>query len=511
MKRRLLSLLLTAGMCVGLLAGCGGGDSTSKGTDTSGGNVGEESQGTSDAGDETDGNEETVDLNMVMISMGLNLEDAGKVQDAVNEYIEPLIHARVNIEWLDMADYVNQMNLKLTGGDVIDVMPTFGAMTSMWYAQDALMPMDELLKEYGQGVIDAVGENYMVAGYINGQLYAIPCVQSFARTHSLMYRKDLAEQYELDMDSVKTLEDLTPIFEKLHAADSGLTMLVSNNPSDPMLIDWAWDGLGDEYGVILDAANSTEVVNLFETEEYKNLVELMHEWYVAGYVQTDASTTTENMGALLSTGTSFGVIGFSYPGGVEEQSKICGYELAEVDLVPALATTNTISSSVMTIPSTSAHPEKAMEFINLLYTDATLTNLLYYGIEGANYQVVGDGIKDYVDGEDMTTCKYMNPFKIGNQLIGYREATEPEGINDTVKKFNEEAAVSKAAGFSYDSASVANQLAALETVAAKYRRGLECGSLDPATELPKFIEELKGAGIDDVVAAKQEQINAWAK
>lgn len=514
MKKRLLSLLLTAGMCAGLLAGCGGGDTASNGSNASGGSGNESSQGSSDAGgepggNEADGNEETVPLNMVMISMGLNLEDAGKVQDAINEYLEPLIHATVNIEWLDMGDYVNQMNLKLTGGDVIDVMPTFGSMTSMWYAQDALMPMDDLVQQYGQGVIEAVGENYMVAGNINGQLYAIPCVQSFARNHTLMYRKDLAEQYELDMDSVKSLEDLTPIFEKLHAADPSLTLLVSNNPSDPMLTDWAWDGLGDEYGVILDAENSTEVVNLFETEEYKNLVELMHEWYSAGYIQTDASTTTENMGALLSTGTSFGVIGFSYPGSVEEQSMICSYELAEMELVPALATTNTINSMVMTIPSTSAHPEKAMEFINLLYTDTDLINMLYYGIEGANYQVISDGVVDYMDGENMMTAKYVNKFKIGNQLIGYREKTEPAGINETLEKFNAEAAMSKASGFSYDSASVANQLAALETVAAKYRRGLECGSLDPATELPKFIEELKGAGIDDVVAAKQEQLNTW--
>lgn len=506
MKKRLLSLLLTAGMCVGLLAGCGG-----KGADN-GGNA--NNGGTGDggsAGGSQSGSEETVDLNMVMISMGLNLEDAGAVQDAINAYIEPLIHANVNIEWLDMGDYMNQMNLKLTGGDVIDVMTTFGTMTSMWYAQDALRSMDDLIETYGQGVIEAVGEEYLTTGYINGQLYSVPTVQAFAQSRVLMYRKDLAEQYGIDMSSVKTLEDLTPIFEKLHAADPGLTLLVSNNPSDPMLINWDWDGLGDEYGVIMDAENDTKVVNLFETEEYKNLVTLMHDWYVAGYVQTDASTTTENMGTLLSAGNAFGVIGYAGPGDVVDQSVICGYELAEIELIEPLATTNTVNQSVMTIPSTSANPQKAMEFINLMYTDSTLMNLFYYGIEGSNYQVIGEGRVDYMDGEDMMTCKYVNPFKIGNQLIAYREASEPDGMNDLVKQFNASARVSKALGFAYDSASVGNQLAALETVSAKYRRGLECGSLDPATELPKFIEELKNAGIDEVIAAKQEQMDAWAK
>lgn len=506
MKKRLLSLLLTAGMCAGLLAGCGGNGADNGGNDNSG-----QSGNGGSAGDSQSGSEETVDLNMVMISMGLNLEDADAVEAAINEYIEPLIHANINMEWLDMGDYVNQMNLKLTGGDVIDVMPTFGTMTSMWYAQEALRPMDDLIKTYGQGVKAAVGEAYLATGYINGQLYAIPTVQAFAQTRTFMYRKDLAEKYGIDLSGVKTLEDLTPIFEKLHEADAGLTLLVSNNPSDPMLKNWDWDGLGDEYGVIMDAESATDVVNLFETEEYKELVTLMHDWYAAGYVQTDASTTTENMGTLLSTGNAFGVIGYSGPGDVEEQSGICGYELAEVELIESLATTNTVNNSVMTIPSTSAHPEKAMEFINLMYTDSTLMNLIYYGIEGSNYQVVGEDRMDYVEGQDMMTCKYVNPFKIGNQLIAYREATEPEGINEIVEQFNAGARVSKALGFAYDSASVGNQLAALETVAAKYRRGLECGSLDPATELPKFIEELKNAGIDEVIAVKQEQLDAWAK
>lgn len=506
MKKRLLSLLLTAGMCAGLLAGCGGNGADNGGNDNSG-----QSGNGGSAGDSQSGSEETVDLNMVMISMGLNLEDADAVEAAINEYIEPLIHANINMEWLDMGDYVNQMNLKLTGGDVIDVMPTFGTMTSMWYAQEALRPMDDLIETYGQGVKAAVGEAYLATGYINGQLYAIPTVQAFAQTRTFMYRKDLAEKYGIDLSGVKTLEDLTPVFEKLHEADAGLTLLVSNNPSDPMLKNWDWDGLGDEYGVIMDAESATDVVNLFETEEYKELVTLMHDWYAAGYLQTDASTTTENMGTLLSTGNAFGVIGYSGPGDVEEQSGICGYELAEVELIESLATTNTVNNSVMTILSTSAHPEKAMEFINLMYTDSTLMNLIYYGIEGSNYQVVGEDRMDYVEGQDMMTCKYVNPFKIGNQLIAYREATEPEGINEIVEQFNAGARVSKALGFAYDSASVGNQLAALETVAAKYRRGLECGSLDPATELPKFIEELKNAGIDEVIAVKQEQLDAWAK
>lgn len=503
MTKRLFALALAACMTTGLLAGCGSSNSGNASGSADSGNGGNTASSDS---------EESVELKMLMISMGLNLEDADKVEAAINEYIEPIVHATLDIEWLDMGDYMNQLNLKLTSGEEIDILPTFGSMTSMWFAQDALMPITDLIQNYGQGIIDAVGEEYMKAGYINGELYSIPCIQSFAQNRALFYKKDIAEKYNIDMSQVKTLEDLTDVFAQLHEADPSLTLLVSNNPNDPMLTGWDWDGLSDEYGVLMGQADALDVVNLFETDEYKQLVTLMHEWYQEGYVQTDASTTTENMGTLLSASNAFATIAKSRPGTREEESAICGYELEEVQLVEPLATTSTVNNVVLTIPSTAVYPEKAMEVINLLYTDSTFTNLLYYGIEGEHYQVVDEtnGKIDYVDGQDVTTCKYVNKLTIGNTLIGYLEATDSDTLREDTKTFNEEAAQSKALGFAYDSSSVSNQLAALETVCAKYRRGLECGSLDPETELPKFIEELKNAGIDDVIAAKQEQLNNWA-
>ncbi len=522
MKKKVLSLFMVLIMCAGLLAGCGGSGGSGSGSGSTSAADDKNAQTSADSGqtEAKDGTAapaaddgETVELKMVMISMGLNLEDAGKVQDAINAYIQPKINATVSIEWLDMGDFANQLNLKLTSGETIDVLPVFGTFLSSLYAQEALSPMSELIANYGQGIVSAVGEDYMQAGYINGELYAIPTIQSFAAGFSLMYRVDIAEKYNLDFSNVKSLEDLTPIFETLHEKEPGMAMLVSNNPSDPMLTAYNWDVLVDEYGVLLDASNSLTVENLFESDEYKNLVTLMHEWYESGYIQTDAATTSDNMATLLKAGNSFGVIGSAYPGVVEQESMNCGYELAEVKLTDALSSTSRVNNSIIAIPTTSAHPEKAMEFINLLYTDAELLNMLYYGIEGEHYQVVDaqQGKVGYVDGQDMMSCKYVNKLKIGNQLLTYIDATSPDSLNENIEAYNASAKKSKALGFTYDSSSVANELAALDTVSAKYRRGLECGSLNPETELPKFIEELKNAGIDDVIAEKQAQLDAWVK
>ena len=54
-----------------------------------------------------------------------------------------------------------------------------------------------------------------------------------------------------------------------------------------------------------------------------------------------------------------------------------------------------------------------------------------------------------------------------------------------------------------------NEITACQNVKSKYANGLELGALDPNEALPKFIDELKAAGIDTIVKEKQAQLDAW--
>lgn len=49
----------------------------------------------------------------------------------------------------------------------------------------------------------------------------------------------------------------------------------------------------------------------------------------------------------------------------------------------------------------------------------------------------------------------------------------------------------------------------LDSVLAEYRLGLENGELDPEEYLPKFIQALREAGIEKVIAEKQRQLDSW--
>ena len=53
------------------------------------------------------------------------------------------------------------------------------------------------------------------------------------------------------------------------------------------------------------------------------------------------------------------------------------------------------------------------------------------------------------------------------------------------------------------------EMAALANVAAQYALALDCGAVDPETELPKFLEALEQAGMATYLQAANDQLAAY--
>ena len=56
--------------------------------------------------------------------------------------------------------------------------------------------------------------------------------------------------------------------------------------------------------------------------------------------------------------------------------------------------------SMNAIPASCENPERVLMFMNRLYSDKALVNLLVYGIEGTHYTKVSDNIIDFAAGTD---------------------------------------------------------------------------------------------------------------
>jgi putative aldouronate transport system substrate-binding protein len=235
-------------------------------------------------------------------------------------------------------------------------------------------------------------------------------------------------------------------------------------------------------------------------------------WAKAGYLNKDAATSQVNAGDMLKADKSFSYFIGLKPGNLESETRAIGKELVFAPLMPNVyATTSDALGGLWTISTNSANPERAMMFMNLMYTDKNLANLFIYGIEGKHYVKVSDNSIDFPPGIDSKTVGYsIQSWIYANPSIAYLMKSDLQEMWKLTAEANRKAIKSKALGFSFNSEPVKNEIIALKNVTDQYVKGLETGTLDPAEKLSEFRGKLKAAGIDKVIAEKQKQLDAWA-
>lgn len=86
---------------------------------------------------------------------------------------------------------------------------------------------------------------------------------------------------------------------------------------------------------------------------------------------------------------------------------------------------------------------------------------------------------------------------------------QPDNLYELYAESNKKAVASLALGFTFDSVPVANQVTACNNVIAQYYLPLINGEVDIDEVLPVFQQALRDAGINDIIAEKQAQLDAW--
>ena len=138
-------------------------------------------------------------------------------------------------------------------------------------------------------------------------------------------------------------------------------------------------------------------------------------------------------------------------------------------------------------------------------------NTLTWGIEGRDWVMGDDGYATYPDGVTSETVSYHEgDFLYGNQFI----TAQWEGA--TVTRDEQRAATesekhSKYYGFQLDNTGLENTVTACYNVEQQYIANLMSGSAGANWEqtLQDFQDGLKKAGIDELISAYQEQLDAW--
>lgn len=504
MKKRVISLLLCMTMGASILSGCGD-------TKTASDNDTELTSGTDTGADErssSDGDVETVNITYFSFN---SIDDTAMVEEEVNKICEEKIGVRVKLNAMEGGQFMSQQTMLLSGSEDIDLIVTPLVTDAM--NSGAFADMTELIEEYGQDIKAVLGDN-LEAGKYHGCLYGLPNLHEYASTPLLVYSADIADELNLDMSSVHSLQDLDSILDKVVEAYPNMStpLYTSNSSGCLSSVYHDWDTLGDNLGVVMFDGETDKVVNLYETEKYRELVTTLHDFSNKGYLNTDSAVLTENYWALVPEDMSFGCILNQHELIAEEYTPTTGVNLAIVPLADTYKTSSNVTSFLWRIMSTSKKQESAMKVLNLLYSDAEVEDLICNGIEGVHYQVAEDGKYTYPDGVDFANSTYYPNigWVMPNGWLAGEWVGKIDNYGEKMSEYNESATVSPAYGFIFDSANVANEVTACMNVVQQYCISVEeNGSVDVDEAISELNQALKEAGIDAIIEEKQKQYDAF--
>lgn len=436
------------------------------------------------------------------------------VEQEINKITESKIKARVKFMPVNAGEWLQRTNLIFSSGEKLDLTYVHGAMYSNMVAKGMLIPLDELIAGHGSGITASLDEKYVNATKIGGKIYSVPSVRDLAGSYGYTIRKDLVEKHGIDLSAIKTLDDVGNTLKLLQEKEPNMTPISTGGGQSFRDVYTFYDPLGDSMGVLPNYDNGLKVVNLFEMPEYQDYIKRIRDWYQAGYILKDVATNKVSLVELIRSGKVASFIAMQKPGFDVQETKNTGVELVSVELLPPYSTTSNITAATWGIPVHSKLSEKAMKFLNLMYEDEQIVNLLSWGVEGTHFVKVdgSENLIKYPEGKDAASVGFNSlQWMFGDQFKTYILENNDPDIWKKTKEFNDSATPSKALGFIFDGTNVKTEYAAVSNVVTQYKLPLETGSVDPEKMLPDFIEKLKAAGIDKIIAEKQKQLDEWAK
>lgn len=447
-------------------------------------------------------------------TMGNIPSDMQAVLDAANKILIKKDNCEIqSIVALNFGNYRSQMQLMLSGNEHLDAFACYYGDFVSYAVKGQIVDMTSLLSKYGSGISKALGSDYLKCGQVGGKQYGVTTCRDLATENGFVFVKKVLDKYNIDPTKIKTLDDVASVFQTVKQNEPGMIPLATQ--STPMMDQIPQvDKLGDNLGVLLNwGQKDTKVVNYFDTDEYANYCKYFRQWYLKGYMTEDVLTNSNDPNALQRSGKALATTSNLKPGFDTKQSLVDQTTVVSVPIVQTYTTTSTIQTAQWVIARNSTARDATMKFLNEMYINADLCNLLSWGIEGKDYVKTSDGHIDYPAGVTSSNSGYnlQLGWVFGNQYLTHVWAGDPIDLYQQLQKWNKSAVKSKAFGFSYDSSNVKTQVAACTNVLNQYRRGLEYGAMDPDTTLPKFRAALKAAGIDQIVAEKQKQLDAWLK
>ena len=548
MKKRTICLLLAMIMVLSIvLAGC------SKTAETP---AADETPATTEPAETTDNTEtpeapeETAEPALEQKTIQLMITGAGKqansdkVWAAFNEQLQQYV-PNTTVEFIDVSfdEYSEKFSQVLASGEGVDLAWTGWLINKPQNIADGnLMPLDDLLATYGQGIVDVLGENVVeIHRNADGNIYYLPSwqglcgerrgwlvVTEIAELAGDTWIEDTEAALNKWRNNYSGIEDFQAVLDQatkyLAAAKEAGKLGAGINTG--RAFGWSmYNGMysflgvgGAEIGITYCDGTFT-VKDGVAGEHYKLYAKTMADWYKEGYIRSDimsvdtSTLTTPKNGEITDTTYVFSCDPYLTEADQEAAIADAGMDMTYLP-IEENAYLILGGDTSYAIPYCADEPERAMMVLNAIYSQPDLYNTLIYGIEGEDYTKNADGTitTSYVGASPTADDSYgIQRWIIGsckNALIN--NGTDPNYYAD-LEALEETARVNPFLNFTFDRTNVEGICASILNVYYEYGPQLDNGVAgDNWEELyNNYMAARKDAGIEELVTEFQNQLNAY--
>ena len=500
MKKRIIATIMAGVMTLSMLAGCGQEEKTPS---TSSSQKVESTSPSSEEKVESTAKEETPKepVKVTWYMYGKPQEEHDLVMEDLNKKLREKINVEMELVQIPTGEYNEKMKLYSTSGDKYEM-----CWTSNWVntfesnmSRGAFMALDDLLKEYGQGILEQCPDWLLDMGKVNGVQYAIPNLQIVGKGFSFYIQKKYADEYGWDKEIVNSYEEIYPFLDWIKEKYPDVVPLSADGAEGYPV---KYEALGDHLVYSIKDGNiQAGIVSEYGIRTKKDL-------YDKGYVREDIATVTSPNGDR-NTGRYAVIYAAGKPGGETQGPSSWGGEYIQVRVGEKRYITATTGQATMTAFNINAdQPEAAMKLLNLMWTDKEIFNELLFGLEGVHYKKTGENTVELIEGS-----KYYyggNAWKYANQFNAWTIPTQSPTVWEETEALNNSAEVSPIVGFVPDFSEYQTIIAQLNSVSKEFSGGYY-DTDDVDAWFKERNEKYYAAGLQTLVDGVQAQLDAWKK
>ena len=206
----------------------------------------------------------------------------------------------------------------------------------------AFVPLDDYLDTYMKDIAKEIPDSILDSARVDGKLYALPTYKEAATQYGWIYRKDIADKYNIDMSKYKTLEDFKPVAEMLKQKEKSIQYPIDwdkTNDFTMNMYDNSWVSLSGSnayMGISYMEGQDDKKVQLnydLPTDAQKQSVKARRDYYESGLVKKDVATASD-LSARFNNGYTFAYYTQLKPGKASELQSKVNFEIAQAETTP---------------------------------------------------------------------------------------------------------------------------------------------------------------------------------